>query len=224
MSAAFTATVALVSSTQSVTLTATAGGKSKSITLQLNASAAALSVDAMSISFGSTTLNTPITQSLTLSATGSASVTIGSVTVTGAGFSVSGATFPVTLSPGQSLNLTLQFDPTMRGEATGLLTISSDSPSNPSTVITLTGTGSTLRVDLTWNAPADSTDPIAGYNVYRASSGTSAYQRLNGAPEPATTYSDAGVQSGQNYDYVVKTVDTAGNESGPSNVTTVGIP
>ena len=223
-SGVFTANVAAVTSAQSVTLTATTGGTSKSISLQLNAATAILSVNATNISFGSTTLNNPITQSLTLSSTGTAGVTINSVTVTGTGFSLSGATLPVTLSPGQSMNITVQFDPTTTGSATGLVTISSNSPSNPTTVVTLSGTGSVHQVSLTWNAPSSSVSPIAGYNVYRAASGSSTYQLLNSALDLTTTYSDATVQSGQSYDYVVKTVDTAGTESGPSNVTTVVIP
>jgi fibronectin type 3 domain-containing protein len=39
-----------------------------------------------------------------------------------------------------------------------------------------------------------------------------------------TAYTDMTVQSGKNYDYVVKSVDSSGVESTPSNTTTVAIP
>jgi len=223
-SASFAATVLSVTTAQSVKLTASTGSVSKSLSLQLNAGTAVLSVNATSISFGSTTLNNPTTQSLTLSSTGSGSVTVKSATATGAGFSVSGATFPVTLNSGQTLGLTLQFDPTATGAVTGQLTITSNSSANATTVISLTGTGSSHKVALSWNSPTSGTDLIAGYYVYRAAGGTTSYQRLNSTLDQATTYTDGTVQSGKSYVYVVRTVDTSGAESTPSNGTTVTIP
>jgi fibronectin type 3 domain-containing protein len=90
--------------------------------------------------------------------------------------------------------------------------------------ISLTGTGVTHQVNLSWVAPASSTDPVVGYNVYRAAGGTSSYQMLNSAVNAVTTYTDMAVQSGATYDYYVTSVDSAGNQSVPSNVTTVTIP
>lgn len=222
-SATFTANVASVTAAQSVTLTATAGNASKTVSLKLGTASAALSVDSTSIAFGSTSLNTPTSQSLKLTAAGSANVTVKSAAITGTGFTVSGQTFPLTLTPGQSASLELQFDPTSAGAATGQLTITSDSQSNPTTVVALSGTGSSHKVTLSWDAPNGGND-IAGYNVYREGGSATAYSRLNSNPDSNTTYTDASVQSGQTYEYVVKTVDASGHESSPSNATTVTIP
>jgi fibronectin type 3 domain-containing protein len=63
-----------------------------------------------------------------------------------------------------------------------------------------------------------------GYNVYRAAGGTSSYQQLNSAVNVVTTYTDTAVQSGASYDYYVTSVDAAGNQSVPSNVTSATIP
>ena len=63
-----------------------------------------------------------------------------------------------------------------------------------------------------------------GYNVYRALSGSSSYGRLNAGVEVATTYNDSTVQSGSIYNYIVKTVDSMGLESAPSNTAIVTIP
>jgi len=47
---------------------------------------------------------------------------------------------------------------------------------------------------------------------------------MNPSVDADTNYTDSAVQSGQTYEYIVKTVDTAGVESAPSNVSTVTIP
>ena len=225
-STGFTATVASVSSAQAVTLTASEGGVSRSFALQLNAATATLSINATSVAFGDVTLNTPATQPVILTSTGTVPVTVNAATVSGAGYTISGATFPITLNPGQAITLNVQFDPTVTGVATGQLTIASNSSSGSTAVVALTGTGQvvTHEVDLSWDAPSSSPDPVAGYEVYRSPSGSSAYQLINSSPDTQTTYVDTMVQSGLSYDYIVKSVDASGNESTASNMAAVTIP
>jgi len=223
-SAGFTASVSSVTSAQAVTLTASAGSVSKSFALQLNAAVPTLNISAASLTFGNVEVNTASTQAVTLSSTGSTAVTVSSVTVTGTGFTVSGGTFPVTLNPGQTVTLNVQFDPTTTGVATGQLTIQSNSSTNGTAVISLSGTGTPPEVDLSWDAPSGSTDPVAGYNIYRSTGGSSAYQLLNSSIDTQTTYVDSTVQSGLTYDYYVESVDSSGVESAPSNQVNVTIP
>jgi fibronectin type 3 domain-containing protein len=80
------------------------------------------------------------------------------------------------------------------------------------------------QVDLSWNAPSSSPDPVAGYNVYRSSDGGTTYQLVNLAVNTATAYEDTIVLSGQAYDYYVTSVDASGIESVPSNTIGVTIP
>jgi hypothetical protein len=188
------------------------------------ATSRALSINATSVAFGNVGLNTPATQSLTLTSTGAEPVTISAATVTGTGFSISGLTFPVTLNPGKTATLTVQFDPNTVGAATGLLTITSNSSTNGTATIGLSGTGVAAQVELSWNAPESTTDPIAGYNIYRSTGSSTSYQLLNSSVDTQTTYGDATVQNGLTYNYIVKSVDDSGVESGPSNMTTVTIP
>jgi hypothetical protein len=198
--------------------------------LSLGAAVPTLSVNATTIAFGDVDLNSPATQSLTLSSTGTAAVTVSAATVAGTGFTVSGATFPLTLNPNQTATLSVEFDPTAAGAVSGSLTLTSNSSTGSSTVITLTGTGETAstsyEVNLTWDAPTDSSDPVAGYNVYRAPSGGTSYQQLNTTvlPLTPTTYVDTTVQDGQTYDYIVESVDASGGTSAPSNMASVSIP
>jgi fibronectin type 3 domain-containing protein len=118
------------------------------------------------------------------------------------------------------------FDPTVTGPASGQLTITSNSSTNSTDVIPLSGTGETASytVSLSWDAPASSSDPVAGYNIYRSLSGSSAYELLNSSVDTATTYVDNTVQAGLTYDYIVESVDASGVESAPSNMIVVSIP
>jgi hypothetical protein len=208
-------------------LTASAGSVTETFPLQLGgAGVPTLTVNATTITFGDVDLNTPATQSVTLTSTGTAAVTVSGASVTGSGFTVSGASFPLTLNPNQTATLTVQFDPTVAGAATGTLTIVSNSSTNPAAVISLTGTGVGIsyEVDLSWDAPTNSPDPVAGYNVYRSPSGASKYAQLNSTVVTQTSYADTTVQDGQNYDYIVESVDASGATSVPSNTYTAVIP
>jgi hypothetical protein len=191
--------------------------------MQLNAAASVLTIDATSIPFGAVVVNKATAQTVTLTSSGTAAVTVNAVAVTGTGFSASPVSLPATLNPGQTLAVTLTFDPTTSGAATGQLSVSSNSATNPTVTVGLSGTGNPHQVDLSWVAPATSSDPIAGYNVYRDTGGNGSFAKL-GALDTQTSYADAAVQSGQSYDYYVTSVDSSGVESTPSNLTTVAVP
>jgi hypothetical protein len=198
----------------------------KTVTLTVNAATATLNINATSVAFGTVAVNTVSTQSLTLTSTGTASVTISAATLTGTGFTMSGASFPMTLSAGQAATLEVQFDPTTSSAATGQLTITSNSSINPTAVISLSGTGTSAsyEVELSWNAPSSSPDPVAGYNVYRAPSGSSTYALINSSVDAGTSYVDSTVQSAATYNYLVKSVDASGVESAPSATAQVIVP
>lgn len=227
--ATFNAVIGAVSSSQVATLTAIAGSVTESFALTLNAANRVLSIDATSISFGDVDLNTTSTQSLELNSTGTQSVTVNAPTINGNEFSDTGVTFPVTLNPGQSATLSVVFDPTTAGAATESLTITSNATSGGTATISMSGTGvaqaaPAYEVELTWDPPENSPDPVAGYNVYRSASGGS-YLILNSSSlDVQTAFADTTVQNGIAYSYIVKSVDNAGNESSASNTFSVTIP
>jgi len=215
--------------TSTLTLSATngAGTGSATLTFTISATGSLLSINVTSVGFGDVVLNTLATQTLILSSIGTTSVTVNSATVTGTNFTLSAPTLPATLTPGQTATLGLQFDPTTAGAASGLLSITSTSSNNGTVAITLTGTGtsaSAYAVDLSWDAPTSSTDPVAGYNVYRALSGTSLYQLLNASVDIEVAYVDDTVQNGQSYDYIVESVDESGIQSTPTDPIGITIP
>lgn len=220
----FTASVSAVTTAQTATITAEAEGITATFNITVSPASSgtpALSINASSIGFGDVQVNTAAEQSLTLTSTGTAAATVTSANITGAGFSISRTTVPVTLNPGQAMTVQVGFDPASAGTFSGQLSFASNA-SVPA--VALNGAGTALSVDLSWTAPSSPNDPIAGYNVYRASSGTTSFQRLNTSAETQTGYSDSSVQSGTSYEYYVTSVDSAGNESSPSTTTTVTIP
>jgi Abnormal spindle-like microcephaly-assoc'd, ASPM-SPD-2-Hydin len=184
-----------------------------------------LTISAGSLSFLSVAVNTATTQTLTLTSTGTSPVTVNSAAITGAGFTIIGGGFPVTLNPTQTLTLQVQFKPTTAGALTGQITISSNSTSGSTAVVALSGTGTAVahEVDLSWDAPASSPDPVAGYNIYRAT-GTGSLVLINSSPVSTVAYVDSTVVSGATYSYEVKSVDSSGLESVASNEITVTIP
>jgi hypothetical protein len=226
-STGFTVTVSSVPSAQTASVTASANGIAENVTLRLSVAGPLLAVNATAVPFGNVTLSTPATQSILLQSVGSEPVSVNLVTLTGLGFSMENVGLPLTLVPGQSAILNVVFTPTLLGPATGLLTISSDSVNGNSTVVSLSGTGSsstTYAVALTWDASASPSDPVAGYRVYRTADGYS-YELLNSSGgTTATTFTDGTVQNGASYTYYVTSVDSTGVESGPSNMFAVTIP
>jgi hypothetical protein len=230
-SAGFTATVSAVSTAETATLTASLGGGTETYAISLSATGQpvptpTLSLQSTSVGFGDVDENTPAYQSVTLTSSGTAAVTVSAGTVSGTGYTISGVSFPSTLNPGATATLQIEFDPTTTGLADGTVTLTSNSSSGTTATIGLTGTGVALsyEVNLTWDAPTSSPDPVAGYNVFRAVSGSSTYQLVNSTVNNSTSYSDTSVANSTSYTYYVVSVDAEGNQSVPSNTFTVSIP
>jgi len=140
-SVGFTATVSSVAIGQTVVLTATSGSVSRSFTLRLQAAVRTLSISAASVLFGNVQVDRSSTKSVILTSTGTAAVTVDGATLAGAGFTLLSASLPITLIPGQAMTLNVQFDPAAIGAATGQLTVSSNSTTDGTAVIGLSGTG-----------------------------------------------------------------------------------
>lgn len=230
-SASFTARASVVTAAQTAMLTASGGRNSETYALQLQPTTtttgtAGLTLGASTVVFGTVSLNTPTSQTVTLTSSGTATLTISQVAIEGAGFTMSGMTAPATLAPGQAAILNVQFDPTAAGAATGTVTIASNG-GNATVALSGTGTGTSTagyKVQLTWDPPGTSSDPVAGYNIYRAASGSTSYQLLNSSVNQPTTYTDTTVEAGSSYTYEVMSVDASGVQSAPSNVYAAAIP
>jgi Abnormal spindle-like microcephaly-assoc'd, ASPM-SPD-2-Hydin len=181
-----------------------------------------LSPSSAQVTFGNVTVGSSTSQLVTLTAAGTADVKISSVTASGAGFSASGGS-NVTLTPNQSVTISVAFQPGAAGTATGKLTISSDA-TNSSLAIALSGDGvaasTNHSVALKWQP---SSTPVIGYFVFRGSSASNLAQ-LNVNEVATTSYTDTGVVNGQTYVYAVKSINASSLLSGFSNTVTVTVP
>ncbi len=99
-----------------------------------------LSLNPTSEAFGSVTVGSKQSKTVTLTNTGGVSVDISQATVSGSGFQLSGITAPLTLNANQSTTLTVAFAPQTAGSVSGALTIASNG-ANPTLVMQLSGTG-----------------------------------------------------------------------------------
>ena len=129
----------------------------------------------------------------------------------------------VTLSPSQSITLTVQFAPTVAGAVTGAVTVNSNATGSPN-LISLAATGVVPvahSTSLSWGA---STSTVAGYNVYRSTVSGGSYTLLSTSLIGGLTYTDSTVLSGQTYFYVTTAVDGTGTESIYSNEVQAVIP
>jgi hypothetical protein len=204
-------------------------GATSGVTLTGTGSAATspkLTLSVTSLSFGTVTAGSSTTESVTLTSTGTSAVTVSSATVTGTGFSIVGRSFPISLSPGATASVTIEYLPSSAGAATGQLTVNSNSTPTSTFTVALSGTGEavTHSVDLSWDAPGSSPVAITGYHIYRMAAGSAAFTLLNSTVDTATSYVDSTVSAGTTYSYEIKSVDAAGVESSASNQYTVAIP
>lgn len=223
--ATFTATISAVTSAEDVTLTTSAGGVTETFGLSLGAATPALTLSSTTVAFGDVDLNSPATQTVTLTSSGTAPLILNAGSVTGTGFSISGVGFPITLNPNSTAVLDIQFDPTTSGAVTGGVTLT-DNTSTWTATVTLTGTGqaTAYEVQLTWDAPSSSTDSVATYAIYRATGTSSSYELLGSTTASTTAYTDTSVANSTAYTYYVVSVDAEGNQSSPSNTYSVTIP
>jgi len=179
-----------------------------------------------SYNFGNVNVGSGASQPISLTNSGTASVTVSNVTVSGPGFDASGVSTGVSLSPGQTTTLNVSFTPASTGSVTGSVTIPSTAANSPA-VLNLSGTGVQPQtqqhsVMLTWVAPSSSSG-IIGYYVFRAT-GSGAYTQLTSSLITSTTYTDTTVQAGQSYSYAVTSVDASGDQSSYSNIAFATIP
>jgi Abnormal spindle-like microcephaly-assoc'd, ASPM-SPD-2-Hydin len=186
-----------------------------------SSSVSQLSASASSVDFGSVNVGSPTSQLVTVTSKSAMNVTISAVT-SGSGFSVNGAS-GVDLTPGQSVNLYVNFHPAAAGAVTGVLSVASTASPTP-LKIALTATGVAQQqhsVALQWSPSSSS---VMGYFVYRSTIAGGPFAKLNTSPEVSTSYSDSSVAGGTTYYYAVTSVGPNNVESGYSNPVSVTIP
>ena len=111
---------------------------------------AGLSVTPASAAFGNVVTGVANSQTIQLTNTGNATLTVSQATVTGSGFSIGSLSVPLNIAPSQSASFNVQYAPTAAGAVSGSLSIISNASSSPATVA-LSGTGITATTTLSVN-------------------------------------------------------------------------
>lgn len=187
------------------------------------------------LNFGTLPVHSAAAKTVTLKNDGNIAISISSISLPSAAFSISGLSSGTTLSPGQTLQFRVTFQPPVAGTASSGITINSSGLSSP-VKVNVSGSGSSSSasgsptttspatppsVKLSWNASANS---IVGYHVYRGSASGGPYSRISGSTITALGYEDATVQAGNRYYYVVSALDASGDESAYSNEAAADVP
>jgi hypothetical protein len=135
--------------------TMTVGNISGSITLSNNSSTPsvmiplsgagmqaqpAITLNPTSVNFGGVAVGQSVGQAMSITNSGSGTLTVSNIAVAGSGFSITGATLPISLTAGQAANFVARMTPTTTGSVTGSLTITNNS-STPSILVPLSGAG-----------------------------------------------------------------------------------
>jgi len=207
------------------TIVVDSNASNPSLTIAVSGTGAAagkLTSSASALNFGSVTVGSSKVLALVLTATGS-SVTISSAASNSPEFHLTGLSLPRTIAAGQSASASLTFTPQSSGAASGRISLASNAGNTP-VVETVTGSGTATAahgVSLRWNA---SSTAVAGYNVYRGSTPSGPYTKINPVLDASTNYLDSSVQSGKTYYYVTTAISTGGAESKYSNQMQAVIP
>jgi hypothetical protein len=206
--------ISIASNDSGSPLTINMTGTGVASTLKLSASVA-------DVSFGSVAVGTTATQEVKLTNTGNATVEISSASAFGTGFHSSGGS-NVNLTPNQSVNVTVTFDPQTAGGLSGTLSVSSNAAALK---IPLSGTGTQAAqqhsVSLTWSP---STSDVIGYFVYRRTGSSGSFAKVKSTIDASTAFTDSSVANGQIYFYVVTSVASSDVESAFSTQVEVTIP
>jgi hypothetical protein len=198
----------------------TSCGPGGPVAIPAPADAPAVNLAPVSLSFADQAIATSSSaQSVTLTNTGSAALAISSIMASGDFGQTNNC--GTSVAAGNNCTISVTFTPTATGTRTGAVTIT-DNASGSAQAVPLSGTGAHY-VALSWTA--STTSGVVGYNAYRGTASSGPFSQLNSSPVSGTTYTDAGVQAGQTFYYVVTAIASDGvTESANSNVASATVP
>jgi len=181
-----------------------------------------LGLSTSSLSFGNVAdYVTSSGQTITLTNTGGATLTISSRTVTGTNAAdfLENSTCGTSLAAGAKCTVVILFTPHAAGARSAALSIADNASGSPQSV-KLSGTG-VHDVMLSWSGAGAG---YTGYSVYRGTvAGSESKTALNATPISGTSYTDATVTAGATYYYTVMATGS-GTTSMKSNEAKATVP
>ena len=158
-----------------------------------------LSAAPLSLEFQNVAVGLHNTQSVQLTNTGSASLTVSGVKTTGVGFSVSGLATPLSIAAGATMQLTVGFLPESTGSSSGSVVLTSTASDSQMTIV-LSGTsvGSSRILDVTPASVTFGNVPVNGSATqqFTLKNGGNSNLTISGGSTLGTGLSVAGVAAG----------------------------
>jgi Abnormal spindle-like microcephaly-assoc'd, ASPM-SPD-2-Hydin/Protein of unknown function (DUF1573) len=134
----------------SILIASNAANSPLTIPVSATGAQAGLTISPASYNFGSVVDGQTMSQTITVTNTGTAPLTIAQLSVSGNAYSVSGLVTPLTIAAGSNTTFGVLFAPTTAGNLTGNVSIASNAPNSPN-VLPLNGTGSAASAALSSN-------------------------------------------------------------------------
>jgi hypothetical protein len=158
----------------------------------------AISVSPTSVSFGSVAVGGTVSQSVTISNSGDASLTVTQASTTASGFSITGA-LPMTVAAGKQATFSVVFAPKSTGAVNGSISVVSDASATPNTV-SVSGTGVAAAALLNSSAPSLSfgnvtTNTSSSQNITLTNAGNSNVT-ISGVTVTGAKFSASGISGG----------------------------
>ncbi len=217
-----------VSATGSVSIASNAPGSPLAISLNGTGAQAEIAATPASVSFGTATVGSSNSQSIQLTNSGNATLTISQVSVSGSGMSQTGLSTPVTIPAGGSTSFDAVFAPTSANAASGSITLATNGVPS-SLTISLSGTGAASNISLgatptslSFGSVTD--DSSSSLPVTLTNNGNSNIT-ISGVTTTGAGFSTSGVSSGttltpgQTATLTVKFDPTSGGAVSGANVT-----
>jgi hypothetical protein len=210
--------------TASLSITDNASGSPQTVSPTGTGNGPLASLSATSLSFGNQPYDaTSTAQTVTLSNTGNATLSITSIAVTGTNASdfAQTNTCGSSVAAGANCAIAVIFTPSALGTRAASLSVTDNASGSPQTV-PLSGTGARYVV-VSWTA--STTAGVVGYNAYRGTTSSGPFTQMNSSSISGTTFTDAGVQAGQTFYYVVTAIASDDvTVSTKSNVASASVP
>lgn len=136
------------SATGTVSFVSNASNPTTTLSISGNGSTSATASGGFAVSptilfFGNVNVGSTVTQTITMSNPGTANTVVSAATVSGSGLTIVSPAFPLTLAPGASQAVVIQFAPQNTGSVTGVITFTSNAASSPVVSVVASANGST---------------------------------------------------------------------------------
>src|SRR3984885_4639519 len=136
--------------TGTLTVTSDASNSPLSVSLSGTGMQPALAISPASLNFSNVVLGQTSTQTVTLTNSGNAGLTMNLATISGTGFGMSGLSLPATIAAGANLQFNVTFAPTSTSGSTGSVVFTDNATGSPQT-LALTGSAVTSGSSLASN-------------------------------------------------------------------------